>query len=164
MSRGTKVALWSLGGCGVLVLLLVIGSLVFGAIVATRTFNIHLDSRAPADFPVYPGSQLQTGVSLGAKNHGAAGSFSLVQWSVAANTDMVMTWYKEHLDQGDWAYGGEESGVISFHRRSTGAVAHLVVRNQVTQTLVQLEVAGEQPLDAGAHPATTDVPSPDASP
>ena len=165
MAKATRVLLWSLGGCGVLAVLLIAGSVVFGAVVASRTFNFHIgDTAAPADFPVFPGSRLQTGVTMGARKQGAQYTFSLVQWSVPARGTTVISWYREHLDQGDWAVEVETAGRISFHRRSTGAAARLLVRDQVAQTLVQLEMTGDQPLAPGAHPGVTNAPSPNFSP
>ena len=155
MSRGTKVLLWSVGGCGVVLLLAVVGSVIFGAIVASRTIDFHLGSTAPADFPVYPGAREQTGVSVGAKN-GSGTTVSLVQWSAGARADIVLNWYKQHLDEGDWALDDETLGRIHFHRRSTGATAEVQVRGQVTQTLVQLVTTGDQSLDPGASPASGD--------
>ena len=161
MPGSTRVLLWSLGGCGVLVVLLVAGSLVFGAVVASRMFNLHIgDIAAPADFPVYPGSRMQTGVSMGTRGRSAHHTISLVQWSVPARGTTVVAWYRQHLDEGDWAVETETAGGISFHRRSTGAAAQLQVHDQVAQTLVQLEMTGDQPLAPGAHPDGTNAPSP----
>ena len=158
MSRGTRVLLWSLGGCGVLLVLAIVGGAIFGAVVASRMFNFHVgDVSAPADFPVYPGAVQQTGVTMGSKNPNAPFTVSLVQWTVPARGDKATAWYREHLDAGDWALDGETNGRISFHRRSTGAVAHLQLRDEVTQTLAQLEMTGDQPLAPGAHPAATPI-------
>jgi hypothetical protein len=152
MSRGTKIALWSFGGCALLVTLLIVGSVVFTLVFASRAFNLSVGkTNAPADFPVYPGSRIQTGISMGAKDKGQ-NSIRLVQWSVPASGDTVTTWYVRELDKGDWAIDDHQAGAIDFHRRSTGAVAHLQVQGELAQSVVQLEMTGDQPLERGASP------------
>ena len=159
MSRGTRILLWSLGGCAGVGLVLLVGAMVFAAMVGTRMFNFHLDASAPADFPVYAGARQTTGMSMGSKDRANGMTVSLVQWDVPARPDIVTTWYKSHLNDGDWQVDGDDSPGITFHRRSTGAVATLMIRGSLSSTLVQLEMTGGQPLGAGAHRANMEVPS-----
>ena len=161
MGRGTKVLLWSLGGCGIITVLLVVGAVIFGGVMINRMFNLQVGNvAAPHDFPVYPGAQSQAGMKMGAKNGTPSQSITLVQWQAPDGGDKVSAWYGQHLNQGDWEITDHIASQIHFRRRSTGAKAILQVTGQLTRSVVQLEMTGDQPLDAGATPVGTDTPAP----
>lgn len=164
MSRGTKWLIGCLvGGCGGVLLLLVLG-LVVGGIVASRFVSFQAGASHPADLPVYPGARQQAAFTLKPRRGDQDSAVTLVQWQVVARGDKVTHWYRDHLNQGDWEVVREDSAGITFRRRSTGARALLQISDQFTQTLVQLAVSGNQPLERGAHPVLTDSPQPGTSP
>jgi len=159
MKRGTKVLLWSLGGCSIVAVLLVIAAVVVGGVAFSRAFNLHVGHTvAPGDFPVYPGAKVSPGIQMGARNGGARESVTLVQWQAPDGGDRVAAWYGQHLNQGDWAVIEQSGSRFQFRRRSTGARALLQVQGQLSSSIVQLEMTGDQPLAAGATPLNSDSP------
>ena len=165
MSRGTKILLWSLGGCMTVAILVVVAALVVGGIAFSRTFNLRLAGvSAPADFPVYPGARQSAAFGVAARGS-SRGAENLVQWQVQAPYDKVASWYRNHLDEADWEVVDEPlPGQLVIRRRSTGAVARVRVQGQLVQTLVQLVMTDDQPLAPGVHPAAGQVPDPGLSP
>jgi hypothetical protein len=164
MSRGTKWLVGCLvGGCGGVLLLVVLG-LVVGGIMASRFVSFQAGASLPADFPVYPGARQQTAFTIKPKSGAQTSAVTLVQWQVVARGDRVTPWYRDHLNRGDWEVVMEDAAGITFRRRSTGARALLQIRDQLTQTLVQLATSGDQPLQRGAHPVPSDSPLPQISP
>jgi hypothetical protein len=164
MSRGTKWLIGCLvGGCGGALLLMVL-AVVVGGIMASRFVSFQAGASLPADFPVYPGARQQTAFTLKPRSGDPASAVTLVQWQVVARGDKVAAWYRDHLNQGDWEVVREDSTGITLRRHSTGARALLQIRDQFTQTLVQLATSGDQPLRRGAHPAPSDSPLPEISP
>ena len=154
MSRGTKVLLWSLGGCAMVAVLVVVGSMVAAGIFFTHNFNLRTSGvAAPLDFPVYPGAQETAAMGFSSKQRPEAAA-NLVQWQVKVGGGKVAPWYREHLNEGDWEVLDEaRPGYIVFRRRSTGAEATLQVQDQFVQTVIQLLMTDDQPLGPGAHPA-----------
>lgn len=161
LGRGTKIALWSCGGCALVVALLVVGALVFGGVAFSRMFNLQVGNvKAPGDFPVYPGAHVTTSFKMDAKNSSGA-SVALVQWQSDVDSGKVGAWYREHLNQGDWELVSDSPraaapGAIVFRRRSTGSEGVLMVQGQLTRSVIQLEMRGDQPLERGAAPPSID--------
>lgn len=154
MGRGTRRLLWGLGGCSVLAVLLVVAAIVVGGIAFSRTFNLQVGhTSAPADFPVYPGAGLTTGIRMGARDGLSRHSVMLVQWQAPDGGDRVSAWYATHLNQGDWEVVDRVGSRFNFRRRSTGATAALQVQGQLNNSVVQLAMTGDQPLEPGARPA-----------
>lgn len=151
------------GGCGGVLLLTVLG-LVVGGIVASRFVSFQPGANPPPDFPVYPGARQQAAFTLKPKSGDQGLAVTLVQWQILGSGQRVTPWYRDHLNQGDWEVVKEDSAGITFRRRSTGARALLQIHDQFTQTLVQLTVSGDQPLQRGAHPTLSDSPQPGISP
>ena len=161
MGRGTRVLLWSLGGCSVVAILLIVGAMVAGGLALTRAFNLQMGHiSAPGDFPVYPGAKTSTGIKMGAKDGLAGHSVSLVQWQAPDGGDKVSAWYEKHLNQGDWEVIDHAGSRFHFRRRSTGATALVQVQGELTNSIIQLEMTGDQPLAPGATPVSTDSPNP----
>ena len=161
MKRGTKVLLWSLGGCSIVAVVLVVAAVVFGGLAFSRAFNLQVGRTvAPGDFPVYPGAKLSPGIRMGARDGGASQSVTLVQWSAPDGGDRVLAWYGQHLNQGDWAVIDRSGSRVHFRRRSTGSTALLQVQGQLSSSVVQLEMTGDQPLAPGATPLSADSPPP----
>lgn len=161
MGRGPRVLLWSLGGCSLVAILLLVGAVVVGGLAFTRAFNLQVGhTSAPGDFPVYPGAKVSTGIKMGARDGLASHSITLVQWQAPDGGDRVTAWYLAHLNQGDWELIDHVGPRLHFRRRSTGATALLQVQGQLTTSAVQLEMTGDQPLGPGARPATTNPPVP----
>lgn len=164
MSRGTKWLIGCLvGGCGTVILLAIIG-VVAGVIIASRFVDFQAGAKVPGDFPVYPGARQQTAITLKARDGDPTHSATLIQWRIAGRGDRVVAWYRDHLNQGDWKIVSDDAAGIEFRRRSTGARDLLQVRDQFTQTIVQIAITGDQPLERGAHPVITDSPVPEISP
>lgn len=164
MSRATKWLVGCLvGGCGGVLLLMVLG-LVVGGIVASRFVSFQPGATRPADFPVYPGARQQAAFTIKPRSGDPGLAVTLVQWQVVGGGQKVIPWYRDHLNQGDWEVVKEDSAGITFRRRSTGARALLQIRDQFTQTLVQLTMSGDQSLERAAHPVLTDSPQPGISP
>jgi hypothetical protein len=162
MSRGTKWLIGCLvGGCATIVVLGIIG-VVAGGLIASRFVDLSAGAKLPGDFPVYPGARQQTAITVKAKDGDPTHSVTLIQWRIAGGGSKVRTWYRDHLNQGDWEIVSEGPAGTRFRRKSTGAEDLLLVRDQLAQTIVQLEVTGDQPLERGAHPVLS--PVPEASP
>ncbi|HEY8741296.1 MAG TPA: hypothetical protein VIN56_11960, partial [Candidatus Dormibacteraeota bacterium] len=161
MSRGTKWLVGCLAGGCALTLVVLIGAFLIGGLAFSRNFSLQGGARVPSDFPVYPGAKQQAGFTVKSKDGNPGRAISLVQWQVAARGGPVNTWYRDQLNRGDWEIlrTDDALGRLTFRRRSTGAVDTLQIRDQLAQTLVQLLVSGDQPLERGAHPAPTDVPA-----
>jgi hypothetical protein len=141
----------------VITVLLVVGALIFGGVMFQRMFNMQLGNvKAPSDFPVYPGAVAQPGMSMGVKGGRSTVTVRLAQWQAPDGADKVAPWYEQHLNQGDWEVTDHVASQIHIRRRSTGARAILQVTGQLTRSVVQLEMTGDQPLDAGATPVATD--------
>jgi hypothetical protein len=165
-STGTKWLIGCLlGGCGVVVLVFV-ALFVIGGVALLQNFSVSTNASVPSDFPVYPRAVKQAGFSMKARNGAAGQGVTLIQWRAAGRGGPITAWYKDQLNRGDWVVAGSDDalGRITFRRRSSGAQAILQVRDQLAQTVIQLEMTEDQPLAQGAHPTSTDTPNPDFSP
>jgi hypothetical protein len=163
-STGTKWLIGCLlGGCGVIVLLFV-ALFVIGGVALLQNFSLSTNASVPSDFPVYPHAVKQAGFSMKARKDGQG--LTLIQWRAAGRGGQITAWYKDQLSRGDWEVLGSDDtlGRITFRRRSSGSQAVLQVRDQIAQTIIQLQMTDDQPLAQGAHPTSTEAPNPDVSP
>jgi hypothetical protein len=131
---------------------LAVGVVVVGGLLVSRNLDITTAAGVPSDFPVYPNALKQASFTVGAKDNNPRHSISMAQWSARGGSAQVRKFYEANLNTGDWEILSHSFNRYRFRRRSTGAVAQLQIQDQVIQTLVQLAMTGDQPLDAGANP------------
>jgi hypothetical protein len=135
---------WLVGGCGVLLVLGVIGA-GFGIYSLVNRFQNGAFSCLPSDFPNYPGaSVVSENTKVGAGM--SAGDTTRCTIVLDSNDDVatVTTYYEAHLNSGDWTVVSSDSanGAIDFQRKSrphTVGTVTLLGRGQHSEIDIQLD-------------------------
>lgn len=151
-SRNNRTILGCLIGGALLFVAIAVGVVAVGGFLVSRNLNITNSAGVPSDFPVYPHALRQASFTIGARDSNPRHRISMAQWGVRGGSTPVHKFYDASLNMGDWEIINQTFNRYRFRRRSTGAVAQLQIQDQVIQTVVQLAMTGDQPLDPGAQP------------
>jgi hypothetical protein len=135
---------WLVGGCGVLLVLGVIGG-GFGIYSLVNRFQSGGFSCLPSDFPSYPGASVvseNTKVGAGFSTGDNGRCTMVLNSNDSAAT--VTTYYEQQLGSGDWTIVSSDtaSGVLSFQRKSrpqTVGTVTLLGRGQHSEIDIQLD-------------------------
>jgi hypothetical protein len=137
MKRGRGPLFWILGGCGCLVILAVVGSVLAGNAVRTFLHVGQAGSCAPADLPDYPGSNQVL--------WGHVGPLCTYDLSTTDSPSTVDSWYESELSQGDWEVVSTSTvnGTIRFDRKSNSKVTGQVqAKTNATGTQIVIAIVG----------------------
>ncbi len=149
-SRGAKILIGCLVGGALIFVLLIAGALLVGGIFFANNFKVGSTVNVPADFPIYPHARQNAAFTIGSRDRDPAHSVSLVQWTAPGRPGPVRDFYTASLNSGDWEILDQNSLRIVFQRRSTGHTGQVMIRDQLIHTLIQLQMTGDEPLEAGA--------------
>lgn len=134
---------WLVGGCGVLLVLGVIGG-GFGIYSLVNRFQSGGFSCLPSDFPSYPGaSVVSENTKVGATSPGNTTQCTMVLQS-NDNVDAVTGFYQQNLATGDWNIPPSHppQGEFSFQRKSrpqTRGTVIVATQGQHTEIDIQLD-------------------------
>jgi hypothetical protein len=143
-ARRSKAWVWVAGGCVLLLILGVIG-IGFGAYSLVKGFQNGAFNCLPSDFPGYPGATVMSeNTKIGSGF--APGDSKRCTIVLESNDDVatVTSFYTLQLDTGDWTVASSDpsSGEIQFTRKSRSATVGdllLLGRGQHTEIQIQLD-------------------------
>lgn len=129
---------WLLAGCGLLLVLGIVG-LIVGGIALTRSVQRGAFDCVPSDFPKYQNQQVKSFSNFQGTDHNTC----QISLDIDADSTTVTSFYQSQLNSGDWTVTASDTrnGTVSFSRRSSPKVhGTLAIYGHGTRTQVQYEI------------------------
>ena len=138
--RSRSCLWWVLGGCALIVVLVIGGAVITGALVYNHIRQTGLNC-LPSDFPAYPGTG--PGYYNYALNAPTPGSLCNMVFHSKDSTSAVLDFYESKLDSGGWKVtsSNRDIGLIAYRnvkRAKTNGTVQVVAKDGYTEITIQL--------------------------